>query len=146
MQIFTQVAGRGGRSGERGLVLIQSKRKKEEIERILHNNQTPFYTQEIQTRKENFLPPFSRFISVTVFGKSEKHATFEASKIADDIRQVVQCNMFGPAPAPITFIKNVYRYKILLITHRSQVEIPKKLAEILQKHNAKIDVDAINFY
>ncbi len=148
MQLLTQVSGRSGRSGDRGLVLIQSKRKEGELLRLVNEDQNIFYNEELKIRKENFFPPFSRFTGITVFGTNEKSTALEASKISEEIRKTIKCNIFGPAPAPIAFIKNTYRYKILLISHRSQLEISSKIRNILNsaKCKAKIDVDAITFY
>ena len=148
MQLLTQVSGRSGRSGNRGLVLIQSKRKEEELLHLVNEDQNIFYDEELKIRKENFFPPFSRFTSITVFGTNEKSTALEASKISEEIRKTIKCNIFGPALAPIAFIKNTYRYKILLISNRSQLEISNKVRNILNsvKCKAKIDVDTINFY
>jgi primosomal protein N' len=148
MQLLIQVSGRSGRSGDRGLVLIQSKRKETELLRLVNEDQNIFYDEEVKIRKQNFFPPFSRFTSITVFGTNEKSTALEANKIAEEIRKTIKCNIFGPAPAPIAFIKNTYRYKILLISNRSQLEISNKVRNILNsaKCKAKIDVDTINFY
>ncbi|MFT4967771.1 MAG: primosomal protein N' (replication factor Y) [Candidatus Deianiraeaceae bacterium] len=148
MQLLTQVSGRSGRSGTRGTVLIQSKREEALLKRLLDENQPAFYQAEIQSRKDNFLPPFSRFISITFLSKEEKALSIESRKITEIIHKHIKCNIFGPAPAPIAFIKNTYRYKVLLISHKSQLDIPSTLRRILKnaKCKTKIDVDAINFY
>ena len=148
MQLLVQVSGRGGRKGEQGLVLVQTKRNESDILRLMSLDQAPFYENEISVRKENFFPPFSRFITVTFSAKNEQALIMESSKLTDIIRKRVACTILGPAPAPIAFIRNVFRYRVLIICKRNDFDIPKKLSEILKnaKCRTKIDVDAVSFY
>ncbi len=148
MQLLVQVSGRGGRKGEQGLVLVQTKRNESDILRLMSLDQNPFYENEISTRKENFFPPFSRFITVTFSAKNEQALIMESSKLTDLIRRRVTCTILGPAPAPIAFIRNVFRYRVLIICKRSDSDVPKKMSEILKnaKCRTKIDVDAVSFY
>lgn len=148
MQLLTQVSGRSGRANEKGLVLIQSRRKKEFLDKLLSPNQTPFYESELNIRKDNFLPPFSRFVSITIFGKSQQEALLYAENVANIIRNNIKCTILGPAPAPIAFIKNIYRFKILLITEKSNSNIQLQIKNVLKnlKYKIKIDVDSISFF
>ena len=148
MQLLVQVSGRGGRKGERGLVLVQTKRNESDILRLMSLDQTPFYENEISVRKENFFPPFSRFITVTFSAKNQQALIMESSKLTDAIRRKVSCTILGPSPAPIAFIRNVFRYRVLIICKRNDFDIPKKLSDILKnaKCRTKIDVDAVSFY
>ncbi len=148
MQLLVQVSGRGGRKGEQGLVLVQTKRNESDILRLISLDQSPFYENEISVRKENFFPPFSRFITVTFSAKNEQALIMESSKLTDIIRKRVACTILGPAPAPIAFIRNVFRYRVLIICKRNDFDVPKKLSDILKdgKCRTKIDVDAVSFY
>ena len=76
------------------------------------------------------------------------YTIFESSKLTDLIRRRVACTILGPAPAPIAFIRNVFRYRVLIICKRNDFDIPKKLSQILKnaKCRTKIDVDAVSFY
>ena len=146
MQLLVQVSGRSGRSGERGLVLIQTKRNEEALKKIINTQE--FYDNEILVRKQNFLPPFSRFIAVIFLGKNEKFVQIEASKIAKEIQNQTKCTVLGPAPSAIAFIRNVFRYRVLIISNKQDTTLQKKIQTILKttKCRTKIDVDAINFY
>lgn len=148
MQLLTQVSGRSGRVGERGLVLIQSGRGEEHLNTLLSQNQSPFYNQEIEMRKENFLPPFSRFVSVTLSEKDEKFLEKEANLCANKLREQIKGTVLGAAPAPIAFIKNTYRFKILIIVEKSNIQIAEQIRNLLRftKCKVKIDVDAISFF
>jgi len=147
MQLLVQVSGRGGRKNEKGLVLVQTKRKEDDILRLMALDQTPFYENEINVRKTNFFPPFSRFITITFSAKNEQALIMESSKLTDIIRKKISCTVLGPAPAPISFIRNIFRYRILIICKRGDLDIPKKLNAILKnaKCRAKLDVDAVSF-
>lgn len=147
MQLLTQVAGRSGRKGEKGLVLIQSKREERDLMRLMIDDHKIFYEEELQVRKTNFLPPFSRFISLTFYGRNEKALILESTQYAEKIRASVKGNVLGPAPAPIAFIKGVFRYKMLIITEKNN-SIIKNLKNILRfaKCKVKIDNDAVSFY
>ena len=111
-------------------------------------NTQEFYHKEILMRKQNFLPPFSRFIAIVFLGKNEKFVQIEASRIAEKIKDNINGTILGPAPSAIAFIRNVFRYRILIITNRSDNTVQRKIQKILKdtKCRTKIDVDAINFY
>ena len=53
MQLLVQVSGRSGRSGDQGLVLIQTKRNEEALKKIMNTHE--FYTSEIVIRKQTLL-------------------------------------------------------------------------------------------
>lgn len=146
MQLLVQVSGRSGRAGEQGLVMIQSRRNENALQKIMDTEQ--FYSGEIAARKQSFLPPFSRFIAVIFLGKNERFLAVEAGNIAEQIKKETNATVLGPAPAAIAFIKNIYRYRILIVTSRQNKGLPQKLKAMLSKTKCKtkIDVDAINFY
>lgn len=146
MQLLVQVAGRSGRSGEQGLVLIQTKRSKDVVKKIMNSEE--FYKNEIISRKQNFLPPFSRFIAVIFLGKNEKFVQMESIRIAKEIQEKTGVGVLGPAPAAIAFIRNVFRYRILIIASKKNIGIQRKIQEILRgtKCKTRLDVDVINFY
>jgi len=149
--LLTQVAGRAGRGEVPGLVIIQTYNPEHPtILSAKTQNYHTFYSQEITYRKELNYPPFTHLTNIIIKGKKEE----ETIKLAQIIDTNLRLNnhaktaiILGPAPCPLTKIKEEYRWQILLKGD------PKNLREILNstlteitipKHlKVSIDVDPI---
>lgn len=146
-QIINQVAGRAGRANSKGKILIQSFECNHQFYKALKNNIAhEFIEQEIQFRKQNNLPPFSKFISLIVSGINRDLT----KQIAYELRNTCPTNIeiFGPAPAPIFLLRGRVRWRILL-KNRSFIgkDICNWLEDVHIPGNIKvqIDVDPISF-
>lgn len=99
------------------------------------------------------MPPYGRLAAVILSGPDERSVLQLGQSLAlragalkaHDIR------VFGPAPAPIARIKNMYRFRMLLQAARSaplQMAIAQWLAPI--RHGPKeriiVDIDPQSFY
>lgn len=149
--LLTQVAGRAGRGDVPGLVIIQTYNPNHtSIQAAKTQNYIAFYSQEITFRKELNYPPFTHLLNIIIKGKEEE----EVTKLAQDIGinlHIANCDktilILGPAPCPLTKIKEEYRWQILLKGN------PKNLRQLLKsslnhtsipKHlKVNIDVDPI---
>lgn len=152
-QLLTQVAGRSGRSGSTGKVIIQtynpenialSATKEQSFEKFLNYERTQ--------RKILKNPPFSNLAKILIQGPSD----IEAKKRANDlVQELERCSQIGIMnknielnlyPAYIHKIKNQFRYIILIkstekdLIHKTLKKLPK---EYIMDINIKIDIDPI---
>ncbi|MCL2519758.1 MAG: primosomal protein N' [Spirochaetaceae bacterium] len=117
--LISQVAGRVGRFGEEGLVLVQSHRPHNAaLSYALANDVEGFYRHELTIRQQAGFPPFSRLIKILFRSKDE----VKAIKAGEDFAANFKGNLtkadelLGPAEAPIKQIAANYRYQIILKT------------------------------
>ncbi|MEE2672456.1 MAG: primosomal protein N' [Myxococcota bacterium] len=121
-QVLTQVAGRAGRAGTPGRVVLQTFVPDHyAIRPVRDHDYETFYREELEHRAQLGYPPFSRLCQVLVSGTEEQatraaiqglaeHATHEAT--ANETLGSVQ--ILGPAPAPLARLRGRYRYQLLL--------------------------------
>lgn len=154
--LITQVAGRSGRSGERGYVLIQTINPEHySIVAAKNLDFEAFYNEEIQYRKALKFPPFVRLLNVIVRGTDCNKVKEEISKIKEIINhykeQYKEVEILGHAPCLIQKINNNYRYHILLKS-KSMNKIQSLLKKVLNKYKPKkeifieIDVDPVDLF
>jgi primosomal protein N' (replication factor Y) (superfamily II helicase) len=117
-QLLTQVAGRAGRGDRPGRVLIQTYHP-EHYSLVCAKDQDydEFYRREIVFRRTMHYPPFSALINVLIHEKDHDRANGTASEFARELRTAARdggIRVLGPAPAPISRIKNEYRFQVLI--------------------------------
>jgi len=119
-QLIAQVAGRTGRSIRGGRVLVQSSSPGElPIQMAAQHNFLGFATRELLVRREMNYPPYQNLTRVILRGPQEQMVQDTAKAMADLIRKVAKetnspVRILGPAPAPITKLKTLYRYHFQL--------------------------------
>jgi primosomal protein N' (replication factor Y) len=120
-QLLTQVAGRTGRGDKPGIVVIQTFNPDSlGIKSAAAYDTKAFYEGQIKIRKEYNYPPFAQLVQVIMQDEKEEKCAELADKIAEKIEQVMKDNkiknvrILGPAPAPLTRLRNKYRYSIIL--------------------------------
>ena len=122
-QLLTQVAGRAGRGEKTGTVVIQSFSDQfPAIRHTMTHDYNGFYHQEAERRKERDYPPFSRLILIRISASGRGDALDTAKQISHRLR-VGSRRLFqvlGPAPAPFSRLKNMYRWHVLLKLDRSR--------------------------
>lgn len=128
--LLTQVAGRAGRGHVPGLVIIQTYNPEHPtILSAKTQDYNAFYSQEITFRKELNYPPFTHLVNIIIKGKDEGKTIKLAQEIGNNLRVFNQGRtilILGPAPCPLTKIKEEYRWQILLKGS------PKNLRELLK--------------
>jgi primosomal protein N' (replication factor Y) len=122
-QLLVQVAGRAGRGEKPGHVLVQTRQPESPvIACALRHDVNAFIAYETALRKELMYPPFTRLALVRFEGLDEKLVTREAERIARELQRAMPpaVRLTGPAPAPITRIRNRWRYRFLLRSTQRQ--------------------------
>jgi primosomal protein N' (replication factor Y) len=116
-QLLTQVAGRSGRTKGQGKVIIQTNLPDHyALKYAEHHDYAGFYAREIQRRHNISYPPLWRLVKLVVQTENLAHASRISTQIVTYLKRYRR-NYFvviGPAPAPISRIKNKYRWQIIL--------------------------------
>ena len=78
-----------------------------------------FYGHEISVRAATMFPPFAKIVRVMVTGTDEKEALGVLKEVYEGLKAVYTANedkflFFNKMHAPIKYIKNSYRYQVLM--------------------------------
>ena len=151
LQLYHQLSGRAGRTGNPATVYFQTYNLNEKIiSQITSEDPFNFLDKELNLRKKNNLPPYERFISLILSSKDEKKLEIESSNFKDYLQKKIIAKILGPVNAPIYKIKKNYRIR-LLIRSKKEPQIQKSLSQALQKFKFSsgikltVDVDPITF-
>ena len=117
-QLMAQVTGRAGRDEHPGRVIIQTHQPDHyAIECARSHDYEKLYDQEIKLRTALGYPPFARLVNIRFSGKREERVAAAANKVASFLRRTAgsaDIDVLGPAPAPLTRIKNRFRWQLLV--------------------------------
>jgi primosomal protein N' (replication factor Y) len=155
-QLLAQVAGRAGRGGQPGRVILQTYNPEHfSIATARDQDYKSFYDNEIRYRKMLKYPPFSRLIHILVTGK-DKQKTAQCAESLGEIcrtlqsqnrtyRDSVKC--LGPVAAPLSRLQKQYRWHILLKgvkpgpLHGLSRSLMEKAGRISSRAEVKVIVD-----
>ncbi len=118
-QVLTQVAGRCGRRGERGEVVLQTYNPGHPtLKKAAEYAYTDFIENELKQRQSLGYPPFSRMIKFTVTGRDEKKLSAYIRQEQEVLEDIFKTNDLDvtivSAPALIPKMSNRYYYHVLL--------------------------------
>ncbi len=118
-QLITQVAGRSGRAGAKGKVVLQTYSPENYILRYaVSYDYNGFFQNEVKMRKAALFPPYSLICRVMVVADKDEHA-LEALKSVylaiEDLRQkdTGEFIFLNKMHSPIKKIQNKVRYQVL---------------------------------
>ncbi|MCD6290264.1 MAG: primosomal protein N' [Anaerolineae bacterium] len=119
-QLLAQVAGRAGRSPLGGRVIIQTYTPEHyAIRAASHHDFDEFYQQEMQFRREQGYPPFTRLTRLIYEDSRAERAQAEATRVAQALqRRIIRrgdARLIGPAPCFFSRRRGRYRWHIVLI-------------------------------
>lgn len=147
-QLLTQVAGRAGRGPRAGYAVIQTYLPDHyAIQAAAEQDYTAFYSTEMEHRRAQGSPPFSRLVRLLYDGHSDRHtAQNEARQLAGRLRRTVHewdmrgVDVIGPAPTYPPRIRNAWRWQLLI-----RAPEPRLLLDKLSIPSAwRVDVDPVN--
>ena len=129
--MMSQVSGRAGRKGKRGLVILQTKSPDLPlIGQVVHNDYAAFYRSLIAERQQFRYPPYYRL--VYVYLKHRQNAIVEAAgvEMGAHLRQWFSGRVLGPDKPGISKVKSLSIRKIVLKLEPSlnMAEVRKYLA------------------
>lgn len=151
-QMLHQVSGRAGRAEKPGRVLMQTYHPDHPVmQALISDDRDSFIEIETQNRKMQELPPFGKLVGVIVSALSPQQAELVARELAQNAPRFNGIEVLGPAPAPMTKVRNKYRWRLLLKTSsdikvqpiirqwRSMVNIPPQV-------RVQFDIDPYSFW
>ena len=119
-QLITQVAGRSGRAGEAGKVVLQTFDPENDVLRYaISYDYEGFYRNEISLRAAMAFPPFSKIVRVLVTGEDDKKTLEALREVYFALEKLYTDNpekflFFNKMRAPIKRIQNKFRYQVLM--------------------------------
>jgi primosomal protein N' (replication factor Y) len=152
-QLLTQVAGRAGRGDEPGKVVIQTFLPDHyAIALARTHDYGTFCREELSRRQPHGYPPYRAMVQLLLSGQQETAVREAAELLARLARSAPvpdpepsAVRVLGPAPAPITKIRDRYRWQVLLLGRRDAVrEVGRELAQRARRglRGAALRVDA----
>ena len=147
-QLMMQVAGRAGRKGKQGQVLVQTYDEEHEIFGLLKaNDYAAFIAQQIKERKIFNYPPYNRLIGITLKHKNQRKLDETATTLAELMRKSFGIRVLGPEYPAISRIRNYYHKNILLkIEHEASISEAKNILNtIIEKMQNHSDYKAVRF-
>jgi primosomal protein N' (replication factor Y) len=148
-QLINQVAGRAGRAEKQGKIFIQTFAPDHSLYVALKSdNPKDFIKLEIESRRNNELPPFSNLASVIISGTNKELTEQIAKNLGKTCPRGLK--MFGPAPAPFFLLRGRTRWRFLFksLEKKSLNQAIKHWAlsqKIPKNVKMQIDIDPISF-
>lgn len=120
--LLTQVFGRAGRSGKKGVAILQTTSPENEV---LHfaaaQNYKEFYQKEIELRRSLQFPPFCDIAEIGVSSESEDVAVKTALEVFEELKSLhrkkysdVALQVFGPFGSGVFKVKDKFRMRLVL--------------------------------
>lgn len=155
-QLMEQVSGRAGRKEATGKVMIQTIQPQHPLLQLVERHDyKSMYSQEIESRKQFFYPPFSRIIHLSFKHKLREVVERAAHHFTDALKTKYGQYIVGPAEPVVSRIRNQYLMELLVKLPRDAKLIAHCKKDLLEQvailHNEKSfrsvtvipDVDAV---
>ncbi len=139
-QLMQQVAGRAGRTDERGKVLIQTYNPYHKIlQQVSNNDYVSMYDEQLDERYNYKYPPIYRLIKITLKHRDYNKVNDGAEWLAKLLRQLFAQHVLGPEFPPISRIRNQYHKNILIKIPKNQ-SLKKTKEAILKARNSFLSI------
>lgn len=147
-QLLTQVAGRAGRGPKVGRAVIQTYLPDHyAVQAASNQDYAAFYAVEMEHRRAQGNPPFSRLVRLLYDGHSDRQTALkEAQLLAGRLRRTARewdmrgVDVIGPAPTYPPRIRNAWRWQMLVRAAEPRVLLDK----VSVPPSWRVDVDPVN--
>jgi len=113
--MMSQVSGRAGRKGKRGLVFLQTKNPDlPVIQQVVHNDYNDFYNDLLQERKMFHYPPFFHLIYIYLKHRKEEVVDTAGIEMGSRLRRWFGDRVLGPDKPSVSRIKTLNIRKIVI--------------------------------
>ena len=113
--MMSQVSGRAGRKGKRGLVILQTKSPDLPIiQQVVRHDYSSFYRLLITERQQFLYPPFSRLIYVFLKHRDDRTVETASIEMISRLRQWFGARALGPDKPAIAKVKSLSIRKLVL--------------------------------
>ena len=130
-QMLTQVAGRAGRSGDRGKVILQTYNPDHWVmTKVMANDYMGLVQQELIERKNYRYPPFVRLVRLTLKHTDVQRLEAAAEVLAARLTQRFMARVIGPETPMISRINDLH-HRVLLLKFERELR-PDAYKELLQ--------------
>jgi len=150
-QILTQMAGRAGRGGRPGTVILQTLAPETPCIRMAAGHDYEgFMKEELAARESMGYPPFGRMLMLRLWGARQEAAREAADEAARELAGPLASlgiRVLGPAPSPIVRVKRRFHYQILLVAPpafpfgESFPDLLRPLREKARKAGIRLEAD-----
>ncbi len=154
-QLCTQVSGRAGRHQTLGHVVIQTyKENHPSLVAAKNHDYESFVNQELEHRQFFHYPPFGKITAIRLSHIREHEVIEDGKNIVSFLNALItrfdnlkDSQVLGPTPAPLSRLKNRYRYHILIKAKDHQVinflanKAEQFIKDQIKKTKCLIDVD-----
>ncbi len=114
-QMMTQVAGRAGRRGERGLVVLQTRQPDSPIiAQVVANDYAAMYGSQAAEREQYLYPPYCRIIDIYFKHRTERICGMASETMAALLRPHFGAELLGPDRPPVGRIQHLFIRKLVL--------------------------------
>lgn len=151
-QLLHQVAGRSGREHRRGQVLLQTYLPEHPLMNALaHQDKTQFFAIESEQRLLHGFPPYGRLAALILSGKKNEDVQKTARLLAKNFPLTDKADLLGPTPAPLSYLRGRYRWRLLVKTTKDFLPQPL-LKHWLSKTpipppiKLQVDIDPYSFF
>ena len=118
-QLMAQVAGRAGRKGKQGQVIIQTYEPSHPVlQDVLRNDFRGLYETQMTTRQQFGYPPYYRLIMIRLKHKDFKKLNPAAAELSSRLRPIFKQNLLGPEYPVVSRVKNLYIKQMLVKFNR----------------------------
>lgn len=113
--MMSQVSGRAGRKGHRGLVIMQTRTPDHPVIRqVVNADYAAFYRRLFGERREFGYPPFSRLVYVFLCHRSDALVAAAALDLGSRLRQWFETRVLGPDKPAVAKVKSLAIRKLVL--------------------------------
>ena len=155
-QLLTQVAGRAGRGGLPGEVLVETFYPEHyAIQLAARQDYLTFFEKEVQFRRLLHYPPFTALASVLVRDAKIENAIRWSRQLSAFLapQESRGVKVLGPAAAPLARLKREYRFQFILKAPK-RAQLTRALSELLAFSEEKeipqkavlVDVDPLSLF
>ena len=116
-QLLSQTAGRAGRAGGEGLVLIQTLKPSEPVMQFAVNHDfNGFANKEMEDRRAAFYPPFCKLVEISCGSRDEDLLRHTVERLETLLRADKKLLVLGPVDAFVPVVQNVHWAKLYVKT------------------------------
>ena len=114
-QMMSQVAGRAGRRGKRGLVVLQTRQPDlGVVKQVVENDYETLFKQQIVEREQFLYPPFVRIIDIYLKHRNEDICSHAADSLAYMLRPYFGNMLLGPDRPSVGRVQYFHIRKLML--------------------------------
>ena len=150
-QMLSQVAGRAGRESRPGAAMLQTLEPDNPVlVSLIAGDRDAFLAQEAAARQAAGMPPFGQLAAIIIASPHEERLFEAIRQLASTRPHFDSVQIYGPAIAPIGFLKGKHRARMLLRADKS-VNIQRILQgwlgtiKLPSSVRMQIDIDPYSF-